>query len=75
MAAGRHAHRADGEAEALRKKKLAESQAESGAESGAESQAKSRAESGAQSKAGRDARQKAGIRFQEFDARPIVSRP
>ncbi len=39
------------EAEALRKKKLAESQA------------------------GRDARQKAGIGIQEFDARPIVSTP
>ncbi len=59
------------EAEALRKKKLAESQAESGAESRAQSQA----ESGAQSQAGRDARQKAGIGIQEFDARPIVSRP
>lgn len=51
------------EAEALRKKKLAESQAQSGAESGAQSQA------------GRDARQKAGIGIQEFDARPMVSRP
>lgn len=51
------------EAEALRKKKLAASQAESGTESGA------------QSKAGRDARQKAGIGIQEFDARPIVSTP
>ncbi len=51
------------EAEALRKKKLAESQAESGAVSGA------------QSKAGRGTRQKAGTGIQEFDARPIVSRP
>ena len=51
------------EAEALRKKKLAQSQAQSGTESGA------------QAKAGRDARQKAGIGIQEFDARPIVSRP
>ncbi len=55
------------EAEALRKKKLAESQAQSGTESGTES--------GAQSKAGREARQKAGIGIQEFDASPIVSRP
>ena len=55
------------EAEALRKKKLAESQAESGAVSGAVS--------GAQSKAGRGTRQKAGIGIQEFDARPIVPTP
>ncbi len=51
------------EAEALRKKKLAESQAES------------QAKSGAQSKAGRGTHQKAGNGIQEFDARPIVSRP
>ena len=51
------------EAEALRKKKLAQSQAES------------QAQSGAQPKAGHDARQKAGIGIQEFDARPIVSTP
>ena len=51
------------EAEALRKKKLAESQAESGAVSRA------------QSKAGRGARQKAGIGIQGFDARPIVPTP
>ncbi len=63
------------EAEALRKKKLAESQAKSGAQSQAESGAESQAESGAQSQAGRDARQKAGIGIQEFDARPIVSTP
>ncbi len=43
----------------LRKKKLAEPQAKPGT----------------QSKAQRDARQKAGIGIQEFDARPIVSRP
>ena len=55
------------EAEALRKKKLAETRAESQAQSGTES--------GAQSKAQRDAHQKAGIGIQEFDARPIVSMP
>ncbi len=59
------------EAEALRKKKLAETQAESQAQSGTESGT----ESGAQSKAQRDAHQKAGIGIQEFDARPIVSMP
>lgn len=55
------------EAEALRKQKLAQSQAES--------QTKAGAESGVQSKAGRDAHQKAGIGIQEFDAGPIVSMP
>ena len=47
------------EAEALRKKELAESQVKPGA----------------QSEAQRDARRKAGIGIQEFDASPIVSRP
>ncbi len=63
------------EAEALRKKKLAETQAESQAQSQAQSGTESGTESGAQSKAQRDAHQKAGIGIQEFDARPIVSMP